>query len=420
MEKNANRQVLIIGGGIVGMSCALSLANAGFKPRVVTRAVMRGTASWGNAGHIAVEQVEPLASMASIRSVPSRLFCRGGAIGLPPSQIKTWLPFSLRLLAAATPSRFRKGRSALASALGNALPAWGRLVASLGRDDLLKRSGHLLVWESKAGVRKGLAHWNAADTGTAEFHELGGEGIAVIEQLVQRQLAGGLRFAGTAQISDHELLADALINGLLARGGEILQEDVECLQDGPGGRVEARLKDGQTLAADTIVLTSGVESASLLRHLGIRVPLIAERGYHIQAATSSWPDDLPPVVFEERSLIVTRFADALRVASFVEFSEPDAPADPRKWRRLMAHAQALNLPIGSDAKPWMGSRPTLPDYLPAIGRSNRFPNLVYAFGHQHLGLTLGPLTGEIITALMLREAPVIELAPFNLTRFSDI
>ena len=97
----------------------------------------------------------------------------------------------------------------------------------------------------------------------------------------------------------------------------------------------------------------------------------------------------------------------------------ETPADPGKWAKLRAHAAALGLPFDLPGKPWMGARPTLPDYLPAIGRSTRAPNLLYAFGHQHLGLTLAAATGEAIAALATGVAPAIDLAPFDPARFGD-
>jgi D-amino-acid dehydrogenase len=122
-------------------------------------------------------------------------------------------------------------------------------------------------------------------------------------------------------------------------------------------------------------------------------------------------------VFEDRSMIVTRFAQSLRACSFVEFAHVNSPPDPRKWERLAKHVLDLGLPFGDAPSRWMGARPTLPDYLPAIGRSRRAENLFYAFGHQHLGLTIGPVTGHAIAALALGQAPGISLAPFDIERF---
>lgn len=116
-------------------------------------------------------------------------------------------------------------------------------------------------------------------------------------------------------------------------------------------------------------------------------------------------------------MIVTRYANVVQAASFVEFGRVDAPPDPRKWERLESHVRALGLAMAPPFTRWMGARPTLPDYLPAIGRSRRAPNLIYAFGHQHLGLTLAPITAELIAALVDERPPAIDLTPFDLTRF---
>lgn len=412
----ASKHAVILGGGIVGSACALALQARGWRTTLVAPHGMHGTASWGNAGHIAVEQVAPLASLATIRSLPGRLYARGGAVSLPLRDLPAWLPFSLRLLAAARPARFAAGQAALAAALAQAMPAWRRFVTALEQPELLVERGHLVVWESAASAARGRAAWHAADTGTARVHDLTGPELAAIQALVTRRLHGGIRFEGSGQIADPDLLADAIARRYRAAGGTPLAgaaRAVECTD----GRAAARLDDGTLLEADAVIVAAGAATAPLLAPAGHAVPLIAERGYHIQGEASAWPAHLPPLVFEDRSMIVTRFAGGLRAASFVEFGRLRSAADPSKWRRLAGHAAALGLPLGEDSARWMGARPTLPDYLPAIGRSPRAANLFYAFGHQHLGLTLGPVTGEAIAALVEGTPSPIDLAPFDLSRF---
>lgn len=417
IEKIEPRSALVIGGGIVGLSCAIELQRRGLAVRLVAPQRMKGTASWGNAGHIAVEQVEPLASFATIRSFPRRLFWRGGALGLPPRDIGAWLPFSLRLMGAARPASFARGKAALTAALAGATPAWHRLLDAVGAPELLIDSGHFIVWESAASAERSRAHWLAAPTGTARIRDASAEEIATLQALIARPIAGAVRCEGSGQIADPDALADALEQGFARQGGELRTGQVQSLIQRADRKVAAVLDDGETLEADAVVVAAGAATPPLLQPLGHAVPLIAERGYHIQSAGTGWPADMPPVVFEDRSMIVTRFRSGLRAASFVEFGRLASPADPRKWARLHAHADALGLPIGEDAAEWIGARPTLPDYLPAIGRSARASNLYYAFGHQHLGLTLGPITGEAIGALVTGEAPALDLTPFNLRRF---
>jgi D-hydroxyproline dehydrogenase len=407
------RSAIVVGGGIVGLCSALCLQRHGFDVTVLEPDAHRRAASWGNAGHIAVEQVEPLASWATIRSVPRRLFCAGGALALPPRDIMHWLPFSLAMARAA--NRFPAGRETLSALLAQAMPAWRTLVASLGAPDVLRQDGHFVLWETESSARAGLAAWRRADTGTARFRPIESDEHASFAKILRRPPAGGIRFENTGQIVDPIALSEALEQSVLQGGGRLLRKRASALTL-ENGSVRVVLEGGDVRSADCVVIAAGVRSRELLHTIGVDAPLIAERGYHIQASEHAWPD-LPPVVFEDRSMIVTRFTSGLRIASFVEFANPNSPPDPRKWARLHRHAQALGLPSGPALAQWMGARPTLPDYLPAIGRSRLADNLIYAFGHQHLGLTLAPLTGEIVAALATRGAPPVDIEKCDLERF---
>jgi len=407
---------LVIGGGLVGLSCALNLQLNGLRTTVVDPATTRQSASWGNAGHLATEQVEPLASSKTVRSFPRRLFFRGGALSLPPRDLDAWLPFALRLVRSSAPDRFAAGKAALRSLLQRAIPAWQQLARSAGAEHLIAEEGHFVVWETPAGAAVGRAAWRRADTGTASFRDATPEEIAALATQVSRPIAGAIRFQGTGQVLDLGELAQCLGKQLVHAGGSQRAARVQRLAV-KGSTAAAVLESGEVINADVVVVAAGVTSGALLQSLGYRVPIIAERGYHIQSATAAWPAGLPPVVFEERSMIVTPFRSGLRAASFVEFGRAESPADPRKWSRLRKHVAELGLPFREPYSEWFGARPTLPDYLPALGRSRRAGNLLYAFGHQHLGLTLAAISGELIATLARREPTAIDVTPFDLERF---
>ena len=388
--------LFIVGGGIVGLTTALELQKRGHTVTVYEREAGGSVAaSYGNAGHIATEQVEPLASQATIRSAWSRLFVNGGALSLPPAGIMTWLPFSLRLMAAARPDNFVRGKAALSRLIGDALPAWWRRLDDLGARDLIREDGHFVVWETPATAAAGLKAWRKADTGSATWRDVGAEELASLKALTAVPVAGAIRFQGTGQVADPRRLLDRLAAAFTARGGRIVHEAVAAL------RIEGGRPVIGDAPADAIVVCAGVWSKPLLEGLGYHVPIVAERGYHIQSAVPAWPQGLPPVVFEDRAMIVTRFESSVRAASFVELNTTDAAPDARKWHRLEHHVRDLGLPFGDPAKAarWMGARPTLPDYLPAIGRAEGLP-VYYAFGHQHLGLTLAAVTAERVGAMV--------------------
>ena len=415
MSAPQDRTAIVTGAGVVGMACALGLQARGFAVTLVEPGLVRA-ASLGNAGHIAVEQVEPLASAATLRGLPRQLFWRGGPVSLPLREIGAWLPFALRFAACARPARFRAGKAGLAALAAAALPAWRRQLEALGRPDLIREQGHYLVWESERTAAAGRARWAEADTGTVTKREATVDEVAALSAHLRAPPAGCLRFEGSAQIADLDALADAQARGFAAKGGTVRRAAAVAVAGGANG-VEVRLDDGGTLAADAVVVAAGAASGRLLAPLGHRVPIIAERGYHLQSAETTWPADMPPVVFEDRGFIVTRFASGLRAAGFFEFGRAGSAADPRKWARLRRHLDDLGIAFREPVAEWMGARPTLPDYRPAIGASRRLNGLHYAFGHQHLGLTLSAITGEAVAAQVAGEAPAVDLSPFSLDRF---
>jgi D-amino-acid dehydrogenase len=399
---------IVIGGGVIGSVAALALQRRGIATRIVDPDPDWRGASGGNAGLIAVDEVDPLASRATLKRLPAMLFSRGGPVGLPLRDIGAWLPFGLRLIAASNPARFAAGRAALSSLLGHAVPAWRRLAADLGAPDLLHDGGHFVVWSRPCDADTRAAHDAPNDITTTR--DATAEELARLGTLMKSPAAACF-VEGTARIADLDLLADALAARFLALGGARLRGRARI--EGQG----VRLDTGERLDADTILIAAGPASGALLRPLGHKAPIIAERGYHIQCAGTGWPEDMPTIFVEDRSMVLTRFRSGLRATGFVEFGRASSPPDPRKWKRLRAHVRELGLPFDEPVAEWMGARPTLPDYLPAIGRSTRHPHVFYALGHQHLGMTMAAITGELVGALVADEAPAVSLAPFAVDRF---
>ncbi|HEV8695064.1 MAG TPA: FAD-binding oxidoreductase, partial [Lysobacter sp.] len=372
MRVGQAESAVVIGAGIVGLACAFRLRRLGLRTTLIDPMALPGGASYGNAGHIAVEQVEPLASWETIRSAPKRLFAVGGALDV--RDLRAFMPWMTGFARAASPSRFKAGCSALRGLLDGAMPAWRSLAHDLGRRDLLLTDGHAVLWESARTAQQRRDAWMRADVGSATVRDLSASELDEFGSLLRTRPVGGIRFDGTGQVADPALLLQALRDAFEAAGGESVQACVRALERESDTTV-AVLDDGRRLGADIVLVAAGVASRELMGTLGLNAPLIAERGYHLQWAQHEWPARLSPVVFEDRSMIVTRFRSGLRAASFVEFARPDTPPDPRKWMALETHAAALGLPTLDEAQRWMGARPTLPDYLPAIGRSAALPNL---------------------------------------------
>jgi len=410
--------VVVIGGGVIGLACALRLRQAGLEVLLLDAGSPRTSASFGNAGHIAIEQTRPLASPEAARSASGRLFALGGALDFRLRDIRAWARWAPRYLAASTTQQAKAGEQALACLLASAMPAWRRLAADLGTPELLIEDGHLIAWETAASAEAGLAHWSNAETGAAAVHAMTAQQVDDLARRLGLRIAGAAMIMNTGQVSDPSVMMESLDRTFRSLGGQRRSARVVSLRPARQG-TDVVLEDGEILNCTRAVVAAGVGSGALLEKLGYTAPVIAERGYHIEGRLEDhgthWRDS-PPVVFEDRSMIVTRFGDRLRASSFVEFGHEASPPDMRKWARLKRHCAELGLPMREPLSEWMGARPTLPDYLPAIGSGPG--ELVYAFGHQHLGLTLAALTGELVADLVTGRERSLALAPFDLSRFA--
>jgi len=410
------KSYLVIGGGLVGAASALRLQAAGFAVTLVDPGDARRAASFGNIGHIAAEQVSPLASRESLRTFPGRLFGLGGPLDFRWRDAGLWAPWALRFAAASGPAQHARGQAALTDILFHALPAWRRLAELSGAPDVVGREGHAVVWMTERAAERGLRNWERTPTGSAAFRPMTSDELAAYAPVINRPPAGGVRFSGTAQVSEPQAVRDALMAAFRSRGGKVVHAHVERVST--GSRILAQLEDGATLEADGAVVAAGAWAGRLMRGLGIEAPVIAERGYSVQSAEHSWDSSLPPTVFEEHAMVVSRFTSGLRASSFVEFGSPDAPGDPRKWRFLERRLGELGIDFSREPDRWVGPRPTLPDYLPAIGRLQSDPRILYAFGHQHLGLTMAAVTAELTAVLAGGLEPSIDLTPFRIERFA--
>lgn len=409
------KSYLVIGGGLVGAASALRLQAAGFAVTLIDPGDARRAASFGNIGHIATEQVSPLASRESLRTFPRRLFGLGGPLDFRWRDAGLWGPWAVQFIAASDPARHARGQAALTALLAHALPAWRRLAELSGAPAIVGRDGHAVVWMSERAAEKGLRGWTRSPTGSAAFRPMGADDLGRYAAVMTRAPVAGIRFSGTAQVSEPQAVRDALMAAFSARGGEVVQGCVARLSS--GDRVVAHLEDGGVYEARGALVAAGAWAGRLMRGLGVEAPVIGERGYSVQSPDHDWDEALPPTVFEEQAMVVSRFASGLRASSFVEFGSPDAPGDPRKWRVLERRLAHLGIRFTPEPDRWVGPRPTLPDYLPAIGRLERDPRILYAFGHQHLGLTMAAVTAELTTALAEDLAPAIDLTPFRIERF---
>ena len=178
---------------------------------------------------------------------------------------------------------------------------------------------------------------------------------------------------------------------------------------------------GENLNADKVVIAAGAWSRSLASQLDDNIPLDTERGYHLMMGQSTNSLLSRPVVNEENSFVLSPMQTGLRMTAQIEFAGMNIPPNFSKIRSLLPLAKRMlpELDIREQSA-WMGFRPSLPDSLPVLGFSNTSKNVLYAFGHQHLGMTLAAITGQIIADLMAGREPPVAVSPYRPDRFTTL
>jgi len=404
--------IAVIGAGVIGAAVAYALAREGRRVVLIDRAEPgMGGASFGNAGHIASEAVEPLPSPQLLFSFWRELFALNGALDIPMRRLPQFMPWAARFAAAAL--RRRANTAHLATLVKPAVATLEKWLREMRSPQLLRRTGHYEIWLRRHAEKRARARAQAMERLDVHTASAPRELVDAARIAAGATSASGLWFPDSAHVIDPLELVRAFAAGAAERGARIWRAEVSAMQS-RAKRIEI-VADEQSVIVDTAVVCAGAWSAPLLSALGLTVPLESVRGYHIELPNQSPLID-SPVVYSNEDVIVTPMAGRLRASSYMEFQAPGAPADPRKPARLRKNLCALGYRCELEGASWVGARPVLPDYLPGIGR---VPDtaIFYAIGHHHLGLTLAAVTAELVADLVAQRSPRKSISAFDLNRF---
>jgi D-amino-acid dehydrogenase len=278
----------------------------------------------------------------------------------------------------------------------------------------MRRHGHYEVDLGKHGHTRMRAQARAMAQLGIKTREASADELRPLCVAARSETAAGLWFEHSAHVVDPLQAVRAFAAAAAARNTMLQRLDVRMLKP-HGDKIEI-LSEQAPLVVDAAVVCAGLGSAALLAPFGLHAPLQAVRGYHVEL-----PGHAPfldaPVVYTREHMLVTPMAGRLRASSYMEFNSTDAAPDPRKPARLRQALRALGHDCDPEGPSWVGARPVLPDYLPGIGRAPGAAKLFYAIGHQHIGLTMAPITGELVADLAAQRAPRHALAAFDLRRF---
>lgn len=389
---------IVLGAGMVGVATALALQARGDAVALIDRKGIGRETSFGNAGAIQTEAVEPYPFPRD----PAML----AAIALRRSNAVHWHFHHLGRIARPL---FDYWRNSAPVAYGRAAGVYQQIIAQAdrhhaplieasGASGLIDRKGYTTIYRTEAAMGAALREAERVrEHRGVGFEALDAAAIAAAEPALKIGLAGAIRYADVWTCRSPGGLTAAYGRLFAERGGIFRYGDAQSLrQSGSGWSV--RTEEG-TLEAARVVIALGPWSATLLERFGYRIPLFTKRGYHRHFAMEGGPSG--PLFDVESATFMSPMDQGLRLTTGAEFTTQDARVD---WRQIRASERAVRelFDIGPPVEdvPWFGHRPCLPDMLPVIGAAPDHPGMWFHFGHSHQGFTAGPATAQILADLM--------------------
>ena len=285
-----------------------------------------------------------------------------------------------------------------------------------GITPLLRKTGWIKVFRSHRTFEHSLVDAEALKAYGIRFDVLDGEGLRNREPHVSEVLVGGIHWLDPATVPDPSAVAKGYAELFVRRGGRFLKGDARSLA--PSGDEWVLQGEGGPLHARAAVLALGPWSDDIYRPLGYRLPLAVKRGYHMHYRATGNAVLNHPVLDTDGGFVLAPMTRGIRLTTGAEFAARDAPPTPVQIGRTEPRAREI-FPLGTrvDPEPWLGRRPCLPDMRPVIGPAGRHKGLWFAFGHNHHGFTLGPVTGRLLAEMMTGETPFTDPRPYRADRF---
>ena len=415
-DNNLNSSVGVIGAGIQGVCISLNLIKKGFKVTLIDREEPgKESASYGNAGHFSPYASVPVNRPDILADVPSMLLNSKGPLALKWNYVPKMIPWFLKFVKNCSTKNMMHTAKYMHQILDLALPAYEELFQDIDVSELVESKGIMYFWTNKDLRSRELEIKIRNELGVKQQlltpHE-----IHDLEPHIKKIYHGGVLYSNAKHARDPKKILLKLFNLFLKKGGKFEKQNIKSIYFTIDNKPIIKT-ESNSYNFDKAVIACGAFSKKLTDQMGEKIPLETERGYHVHFKGH---DHLlsRPIIFLNRGFGITPMEQGLRVVGTVEFGGLDNPPSKKRILNLVNNAKYLFPELKEHKDEWLGFRPTLPDFLPIIGPSLKNKNIIYAFGHHHLGWTLGAITGKIISGIVAEEKTNLDLSPYSSKRFN--
>ncbi|MBC3496879.1 FAD-dependent oxidoreductase [Pseudomonas sp. SWRI100] len=414
------QQAIVIGGGIVGVCCALYLQRDGHRVTLVDPAAPGdSTAKW-SCGQMAVSEVIPLSKPGILMKIPGWLLDQKGPLALRPSALPGILPWFLRFLACARTSKINQIAQDMARLTQHVYDDYAPLLNACPDKTLLGDRPILEVFDSPAGLAHERPHLDLRKQLGFKSEELDGAAIADLEPALAGKYQHGLLFPDWRAVNDTEGFIAALTTSFIAQGGVRVRQAAVKIDHTHDRATGVTLADGTRLPAEQVVVAAGTGARAFFDTLGVNIPLAGIAGY--QAVLPQPGVEIRhSVIYADGGFCFAPMTRGLQIGGTLEFAAPGAEPNFKRAEIIMEKARRVLPQLNTQGMQFgVGYRPFLPDTKPVIDRAPRLHNVVMAFGHGQLGLTLGATTGRLVADLVAQRTPAQDLNAFSARRFALI
>lgn len=417
-ESALREKAVVVGGGIVGVCCALYLQREGYAVTLIDPAAAGdSTAKW-SCGQMAVSEVIPLSKPGILKKIPGWLLDQKGPLALRPGALPGILPWFLRFLACARHSKIVEISEDMATLTHHVYEDYAPLLDACPDKSLMGERPIIEVFDSPSGLDHERPHLELRKALGFKSEVLDRAAISDLEPSLAGKFSHGLLFPDWRAVSDTEGFIAALTQSFIDQGGVRVRAQVKHLDEVADRASGVTLTNGERYAAEHVVIAAGTGSRQFFEQIGAQVPLAGIAGYQVLLPTPG-VELRHSVIYADGGFCFSPMTRGLQIGGTIEFASPNAEPNFKradiileKARKILPQLQLENIEYG------VGYRPFLPDTKPVIDRSSRLSNVFLAFGHGQLGLTLGATTGRLIADMVAGRTPAQDLSPFSAKRFA--
>lgn len=409
-------KITVLGAGIVGICCAIELQKKGFEVEVIDRRPPGSETTHGNAGVLSLSSVVPLASPALLPRIPRLLANLEADFRLHYAHLPWLLPWLLRFLLRCNRRSYLADGEKISALTIASVNAHRELIRQTGAEHLANYSGSIRLYRKQASFEKDEMERELFDRCGVQYSILDPAQLKALEPDLDGVFVKAVWIRESISLSDPQRLCQHYADFFVSNGGVIRRLQINQLRPSKDSWILSTSAGDEQVAR--VVVCLGAWTTELIKSLGYKNNVAIERGYHMMYSTQNGKKLGRPVFDYDSSYVMIPMANGIRVTTGSNLVFRETEATPQQLAMVEPRArEAFALDQALLDQPWMGRRSSTPDSIPIIGPAPRHPNLWLNYAHAHMGLTMAPISGQIIASQVSGEQPPLDVSACAPTRY---